>query len=445
MGDKVSVKFLFSKEARDAVDKINIKPMSVLSIDGSPSRGIAREAMQAFYSLTKVDKPMLLSQVNKDAEKDLHVLFDGKEGFVKLQDVMNIIDNYETFTVVTWKNQLTSLGRVISNEVVHGHIPNYKFINELCTKGVVGKLIDGYAKDLLNEKITMEQFKDILNKHEHLGFGITDMVSPGISYKMLMEDDEVFNKKKSELYDKYREGIENNDPSAMDKFIKEMVEFSKKHYKDDPMMELYDSGAGPKLDNDFRMLKIAIGNIPDPGTGKVAIVKNNLKEGVQVSDIEAVANLQIAGAYARAQDTALGGYMVFRLTALFQSAKGHNGDCGSTQYLTTTDTNKGDLLYRYIKNPNGKGDIFIDDNNVDQFVGKTVHKRSPIYCKGLKGGYCSHCMGETAFLMAKEDKVNIGLYVPLIGQTILNNYMKATHDMGAKLYKINDLDDFIVK
>ena len=75
-------------------------------------------------------------------------------------------------------------------------------------------------------------------------------------------------------------------------------------------------------------------------------------------------------------------------------------------------------------------------------LNKPIKKRSPIFCKH-KEGICSKCLGELIFLMTDEDKANIGLYVPIIGTTLLKAYMKATHDMGAKLFKINNLDDYI--
>ena len=188
-------------------------------------------------------------------------------------------------------------------------------------------------------------------------------------------------------------------------------------------------------------MKIALGAIPDPGTGKIRLVKNNYKTGMDVKDIQAVANLQIFGAYSRAQDTALGGYMVSRLSALFQSLIGHKGDCGSTRYLETVDTNPSDLMFRYVLD--GNEEVLVTEDNIGKYLNKPIKKRTPIFCKGIKGGICSHCLGEQPFLLTQEDSVNIGLYVPNIGSTILNAYMKTTHDMGIKLYKINDFDDFI--
>ena len=439
----MSIKFLYSKEARDAVDKINSKPISVLNMSGKATKDIGKEGIQGLYSLTLVKNKILgPSSRNKEAESELHTLFDGKKGNVTLDSVLKIIDKYDVDTTVQWGGKFTSLGRVIFNEVLFAHYGKYEYVNENITKGKLGDIMDNYANKLALGEITVDQFKEMLNKHEQLGFGITDIVSPSISYHMLMEDDPVFKNKLEEVYKKYQYKIEKEkDPVAMDNFKNEMIEFSKEYYKNDPMIDLYESGVGPKWHVDWATLKIALGGIPDPGTGNVTLVKSNLKEGMKVEDIKAAANLQIAGAFARAQDTALGGYIVMRLNALFQSLRGHKGDCGSKEYLDVIDTRPSDLMFRYVLD--GGKEVFVTKENINKYLNKPIKKRSPIFCKGLKGGLCSHCLGEQPFLLTQDESVNIGLYLPEMGSKILNAYMKATHDMGIKLYKIEDLDDFI--
>ena len=439
----MSIKFLYSKEARDAVDEINSKPISVLNMSGQSIRDIGKEGIQGLYSLTLVkDKVLGPSSRNKEAETELHTLFDGKKGNVTLDSVLKIIDKYDVDTTVQWTGKFTTLGRVIFNEVLFVHYGKYEFINETISKGKLGDIMDSYANKLALGEISVNDFKEMLNKHEQLGFGITDIVSPGISYHMLMEDDPVFKNKLEEVYKKYQYKIEKEkDPVAMDNFKNEMIAFSKEYYKDDPMIDLYESGVGPKWNVDWATLKIALGGIPDPGTGNIALVKSNLKDGMKNEDLKAAANLQIAGAFARAQDTALGGYIVSRLNALFQSLRGHKGDCGSKEYLDVIDTRESDLMFRYVLD-NGK-EVFVTKENIHKYLNKPIKKRSPIFCKGLHGGLCSHCLGEQPFLLTQDDVVNIGLYLPDMGSKILNAYMKATHDMGVKLYKIEDLDNFI--
>ena len=115
----MSIKFLYSKEARDAVDKINSKPISVLNMSGKATKDIGKEGIQGLYSLTLVKNKVLgPSSRNKEAETELHTLFDGKKGNVTLDSVLKIIDKYDVDTTVQWGGKFTTLGRVIFNEVI---------------------------------------------------------------------------------------------------------------------------------------------------------------------------------------------------------------------------------------------------------------------------------------------------------------------------------------
>ena len=441
-GDTVNIKFLYSKEARDAVDKIKQKPQNLLNLDGSCEKTIEKEGLQGLYNLTKSKYGLDTTSRNKEAENELMIFFKNKR-IPSLGELLSLIDKYNIEDTVQWHGTYTTIGRVIFNEIVFSKIDSHKFINDTMTSSTLSKIINDYASLLIVKKINIEQFKSILNTAHDLGFGVTDIVSPGISTSMLVKEDKIFDKKMEEVYNKVKDKIEiDKDPSAMKVYEDEMIEFSKEHYKNNPMTDLYNSGAGPKWGVDWKNMKISMGILPDPGTGKVSLVKNNLKTGMNNDEIITVANLQIHGAYSRAKDVALGGHIVSRLIAAYQSLIGYKTDCGCNEYLETIDEERSDLLYRYIKNEKGGDDIFITLDNIHKYLNKPIKKRSPIFCKH-KEGICSKCLGELIFLMTDEDKANIGLYVPIIGTTLLKAYMKATHDMGAKLFKINNLDDYI--
>lgn len=442
-GDKMSTKMVYSKEAREAVDKINKSPLGYLNIDGTSSRSIGKEGIQCLYSLTLSRTGPTPARRNKECEDELNKFVEDKNGRYVVRDILKILDKYNIDEVVQYKGKFTTLGRVIFNEVIFGHLKSYEFYNENMNKGKLEKMIDTYANKLVTGDIEIDDYISLLNKYEQLAFSITDLVSPSLSYDMLIKDDKEFNKVKEQVWDKYKKQVvENNDVAAMANYEAEMIEESKRLYATNPMIDHYNSGAAPKWGVDWKSLKISLGAIPDPGTGKVNIVQSNLKEGMSNEDIIHVANLQIHGAFARAQDTALGGYTVSRLIALFQSSVASKGDCGTKKYLSVVDTNPRDLLYRYVKD--GNEEVLVTKDNINKYLNKPIQKRSPAFCKGVNGGHiCSKCAGEMMFNLIQDDKVNIGLFVPVIGANIRDAYMKATHDMGAKLYKINDLDEFI--
>ena len=241
---------------------------------------------------------------SKEFNNYINEFFTPNKDF-KLEDIVNLIKDHSIYTKVSFKKQNTTLGRVIFNEVVFNHLEDFDFQNKTFTSGEQNKIFNNLIQGrLLVDKITTEDFKLAMDKYHDLAFGICDIVASATTMKTLINDDPIFNKKKDELFKKY--GIDKpdfNDPIAYGKFEEEMVAFSKEHYKDDPMANVYNSGAASSWDKDFKQLKIGLGAQPEPGGERVNIIKSSLKEGIKQSDVLASANTQIMGARARGVDT----------------------------------------------------------------------------------------------------------------------------------------------
>ncbi len=438
-GDKVSIKSIYSEEAVAEIDRYNNSPMSLLSISGANTRNIGKEGIQALYNLTVIKKEKDTSKL-KDLDKDM-TDFIAKDKY-KLIDVIDLLEKYDPDIPYKYGKINTTVGRVVFNTVVFGHVKDHEYINETITKDALNKIMDNYSAKFIEKSISVDEFKRILNSYHTLAFGITELVSPSVTFNMLIKDDKVYNAKKAEIYEKYKTGIESGDTQSLTKYEGEVIAFSKEYYKDDPMYDMYASGASPKWDVDFKSLKISLGVTPVPGSSEVAMITSNLKDGIKNEDIVPNTNMQIFGASSRALLTAGAGYKAKKMEAATQSTYAKKGDCGSTDYLETTDYIKGDLLYRYIKNPNGPGDILLTPDIVDNYIGVPVKKRSPLFCKSPEA-YCSHCTGEMLFEMTGLDRANVGFYLSMIGTDMLNKFMKATHNMSQKTYVINDLDEFI--
>lgn len=437
-GDKVSVKYIYSKEAIKEIDDFNNTPISVLSIDGKPTRSIHNEAMQGIYNLTKLEKNA------KPLNDKLNNLV--KETFSKddytLAEILDILGQYSCSHLVNFKgHNKTTLGRVVFNEVVFNHLgTKHKWIEKDVTSGVISNINEHYAGMLVRKEITIDDYKQFINKLDQLGFGVCTLTASTISYEMLIKDDPVWNKKRAEVKAKYQEGISNGDMVAMSNYQDEMIDFAKQHYADDVMSDMYNSGAKPKWGNDFKSLKVSLGAAPSP-TGEINLIESSLKDGLKTSEVIHNTNMQITGAGGRALDTQQGGYVVKKFQAAFQSTYGIRGDCGSKQYLKTIDDNPTDLVGRYIKV--GNEEILVTEENVHKYLGKEVLKRSPLFCKN-KSGLCSHCVGETMFDLMGADRVNIGFFVSIIGSRLLGASMKSTHDMNQKMADISTINEFII-
>lgn len=432
-GDKVSIKSVYSKEAVAEIDNYNNeKPISLLKLNGNNSRNIGKEGFQALYNLTIIKKVV---KATKESDNDV-------EEFLKLEDfklkvVLNLLNKYDCDTI--YKD--TTIGRVVFNKVIFGHIKTHVFINDTITKGKMEDIINSYAAKLIENTLSMADYKFLLNKYHDLAFGITELVSASVSYNMLIKSDDVFNDKKTEIMDKYKDAIEAGDVQALYKYENEMVEFSKEYYKGDPMYDLYASGASPKWGVDFKSLKISLGAAPIPGTSDVAIITSNLKDGINNKDILPNTNMQISGAASRALLTAQAGYIVKRFASAAQSTFVYEGDCGTKKYKVMTHVKKGNLLFRYILDETGK-EIMLTPEIADKYLNKPVSMRTPMFCESTDG-ICSHCAGEMMLNLTKSKRANAGFFVADMGSVMLNKFMKATHDMTQKTYTIKDLDEFL--
>lgn len=439
-GDKVISRGIYSEEAVKEIDEYINKPIAHLSINGKNTRTVDGECAQAYYDLTLM-KPNELVDGNSNINTEINELFKPNTDFL-LEDIVNLISKYSIYTKVRFKNNNTTLGRVIFNEVLFNHIENFPFYNETFTNGKLKKLFDDIISEyVITKKIAMEDFKFILNKYEQLGFGICELVATSMTMKTLVKQDDTWDKKDKELRAKY--GIDKedfNDPIAMGEFEKEMIEFAKEYYKDDDMVNMYESGSNLKWNVDFKNIKVALGTTAIPGSTDVDIIKNSLQKGITNREVQASANSGTVAAAARGINTQDTGYEVKRMNAAYQSVFIWEGDCGSTYTHTIVDSNPNNLLGRTIVE-NGKN-IVVTHENVDKYLNKPNAKRTPMRCLS-PNGYCSACAGRALLELMNSKKANIGLFVSDIGSELSNKSMKKVHDMTQKLFTIEDMDDWI--
>ena len=448
-GDRTNIRTVYSKEAVAEIDEYMQSPISALNIDGTNRYELANEAIQGLWNLT-TNKHLKLGLVknNKPLDINLEEYFT-KDGYT-LGEIIELLKQWHPETPVKYKNRETTLGRVIFNEVCFHHIPKHEFINEAITKSMMHDIMDYYAQHLIDlEKrkwFTTEMYSMMCNTAHDLGFGICDVVASTLDYNMLVKKDGVYNAKRKEIFSDIENIVENKDSKKMLELEDQLVDFMKSHYKNNQMADMYDSGCKPKWTNDFKTLKGSIGVAPIPGTGDFTIIKGNLKEGLDVKDIQAQANLQIYGAYNRAVETATGGYLTKKMYSAFQSTTVYNADCKSNKYLTITATKPKEIMYRWVLD--GEKEVLITMDNADKYLNKPIQLRSPILCKHKKG-YCRKCCGELLPILYKMDEKNtevlhVGQFIADIGNKVLNANMKKTHDLTQKIYEIKDLDDFVI-
>lgn len=436
-GDKTSQKPVYSEEGVAEIDNYNDSPLAWLGLDGKPSMKLTNESMQGLYNLTKIGKN---PKPNDDKLNNYLKVFFEKEDYT-LGEILDLVSEYGHDHYVRWKGfNKTTLGRVVYNEVVFNHIPSHQFIDKTVDSKTSYNVTAICADKMVNKEITVEDYKNVLNKMDQLAFGICSLTGSNLTYNMLLKDDDTYNKKLEEVRAKYQDRLDKDDIEAQSLLEEEMIKFSKEYYKDDPMADMLDSGAKTSWGNQYKNLKIGVGNAPGIG-GEVRVIQSNLKEGLNTAEIEANANMQLFGAAGRAIETQDGGERVKMFVAALQSTYAHSGDCGTTatQYIKIESAEN--IIGRYIME-NGK-EILVSREMADKYVGKDVLMRTPMTCKS-KNGYCKKCLGEYVFNLTDTQNFRIGFYVADIGSKLLGADMKATHNMGVKVTKIQDLDDFII-
>src|SRR5699024_7679458 len=148
----------------------------------------------------------------------------------------------------------------------------------------------------------------------------------------------VINKKKQELYEKYKDKLEAGDEVVGDKMEHELLEFAKEYLKDDPSMDLFLSGARGSIGNNFKNMFVMKGVIADPDPNakqKYHVALSNYMDGIKPEEFSLFANSLASGPYARSNKTAEGGYLEKLFLVAFQHIvlDPDGSDCGTKNHI----------------------------------------------------------------------------------------------------------------
>lgn len=335
--------------------------------------------------------------------------------------------NKNTFT--------TTLGRWIFNKAfIEPHLFEvHGYVNEPLTKKKMLKLNQEQSYALLENKITIDDIFDFSQKVQKFQ-GYTTMLCPSISESMLLISKTIAPKKK-ELLKKYEKEINDGDAYVLGEIEKELLSEARKILKDDPAMDLYNSGAVGSFDNNFKNMYIMKGAVkdPDPLKGYNIILSNQI-DGITKEEYTKFANALPAGPYARSKKTSTFGYY----EKLFLNAFQHiildkpDSDCGTKRTITVTLTPKmmDMMMYSYIVEGNHLVELTSDKR--DHYMGKTVKFRFSSLCEGKQ--ICNKCAGNLFYRLGIR---NVGAATPQLASKVKNITMKGFHDSTVKYGKID--------
>lgn len=394
-----------------------------------PRKITSKEEIDYFLNLTE-DRGCDTSFI-----MDTFGTFDGKSKFHPY-DIIDIPPgsygpagkkNKNTFT--------TTVGRWVFNKVfIEPHFFHlFGYINKPINKKTIGWINQVQSYALLEDKITVDDMNDYNQKCQKFQ-GYTTMMCPSISEASLLISKTIEPRKK-ELMKKYAKEITANDAYTIGLIEKELLDLAAKELKDDPTMDLWNSGASGSFDNNFKNMYIMKGAVKDPDPLKgYNIITSNQIDGISKEEYSKYANALPAGPYARAKKTEVFGYY----EKLFLNAFQHvildkpGSDCGTKRTITVTLDKEmiNSMMYSYIVEGNHL--VELTSENRDKYMGKTVKMRFSSLCENPK--ICNKCAGNLFYRLGIQ---NIGVATPQLASRVKVITMKGFHDSTVKYGKID--------
>ena len=329
----------------------------------------------------------------------------------------------------------TTLGRVIFNKVILSEFPNvFTYLNVPVTEKQLGALEEVISDAFLEDKINFDQIADYFNRIQFLGLAPHSFICGSFTPNTVTPLPGVMALRKK-LLAQYKEELAGPESTVYAlKIEKALKEEARKELKNDPGMDLYDSGARGSFDNNYKNMMIMRGPVWNPLTQKFDVLDTSLMEGISKEQIPSYGTQVTSGAYPKAKGTRDAGYMGKKLMASMQSSvvdeKG--SDCGSKRYrvMLLTQKNFADVKYRYFLSGNSLK--LLTPEIGKQYYGKIIKLRSPLYCRSSH--LCNKCIGELPYLLGIK---NVGITTSAISSSYLNTLMKSFHDATVHSTKID--------
>ena len=453
-GDQTTIKILWSQEANEECHRKMHEKSFFLNQSGSMIREIGGEGMHTLYTITKnptknsrhissndvsyiidflstgVTFNKIVSLVGSNREQDSKKNPNLANSRYEINDIMTLPPN----TIGNNPKIETTIGRFIFNKVIiEGCKLPIPYVNKPLPSKVFGAFENMISKLLLEDKISIDQMYEYIDRRDWLGYQLHAVITASFTPATIKIHPEV-QKLKTELIRKYEKEIKDGDAVVTERIEKALIEKSKEVLADDPGMEIYDSDTMASMGNNYKNIMLMRGAVYNRATGKYEVMTNSLLDGLRKEDIPISANTILEGAYPKACGTADSGYLAKKLLASCQTEMldVRGSDCGSVRgiKIELTEQNKSKFLYRYIIV--NKKVVYLDESNIDKYVGKQLELRSPMGCIGDK--ICNVCAGDFYY---KIENYAIGMAASKIATTLTNLNMKKFHNNVIKYKRID--------
>lgn len=315
----------------------------------------------------------------------------------------------------------------------------FGYINVSLTDKELEKISDRLAYALIEDKINLSQLKLYFKKQQKY-MPFVSILSPGYTMNMLLITKQI-NKRKFELMKKYDKELKSGNEHIVSEIQDNLMAYSKELLKDDPSMDIYNSGARGKFNNQFKNMFIMKGLCKDPDPNKgYNIIMSNQMDGVTKEEYSKLANALAAGPYSRGKKTQVGGYWEKLFLSAYQYlVLGPKGsDCGTKRTIKVflTESNINFYMYSYIVD-NGRL-VELTSDVKDKYLNKTVNFRFSSLCE-MKDGFCNKCAGNLFYRLGIK---NVGITTPQIASKLKLISMKAFHDSQARFSEMDPMKAF---
>lgn len=205
----------------------------------------------------------------------------------------------------------TTVGKLIWNKMYILRNPSiYEaigWVDDIVSKKVFNKLYKKLGYLLLEGKIDKGEFKRFAMTTQ-LTMPYVQFLSNSFTDTMLLSST-VMDREKEKLIKANQAAFDAKDIKVVDQVSKELLDYSKEYLKDDPSMDMFNSGGGGDFGNHYKNVYLMKGVVrnPDPLKGYDVITSNYI-DGVSEDEYAALANTLAEGPFNRSKKTEQGGY-----------------------------------------------------------------------------------------------------------------------------------------
>jgi len=335
----------------------------------------------------------------------------------------------------------TTLGAYIFNRlIIDVHFSDVTgYVNAPITGKNLNAVYNLISEAYANDRVNWEQFFELIDSLDWLGGGdIAELINVSLSNNLFILPPHI-KQRREELFKEYEKEIQAGDVIAGAKIEQELVKMAQAHLQTLPEWDNFASDAKLNFDNNYKTMMLMKGPILNTSTGDWEIATSNYDDGIRKEEYPLFADSAVYGTFQRAKGVAMGGYAIKKIIATLQDVEtaDKDSDCGTKDYLTTfiDPYFKSELMYMYIVE--GSKLVLLTPKNFDQYKGKTVQMRSPMYCKHAVPLVCNKCMGEQPY---QKDLKMVGLAAGKIGSTLRVKKLKAFHNKKVYIYRATIAD-----